>query len=152
KTSNDWKLPGEDKASPRQPAFDHPKTLWRARGWWSLETQHFQIATNHSVRELKEAADQLEKLDSLWRQIFFHYWSTPGALAARFAGGNQPLSLERPKMAVVLFKTRQEYSAYVASSHPKAASTLGIYDDKQRISYFFAGDTSVYPTWYHEAT
>jgi len=33
-----------------------------------------------------------------------------------------------------------------------SASTLGIYFHKQRQSYFFAGDTSVYPTWYHEAT
>ena len=27
-----------------------------------------------------------------------------------------------------------------------------MYDDKQRIAYFFAGDKSVYPTWFHEAT
>jgi Leucine-rich repeat (LRR) protein len=33
-----------------------------------------------------------------------------------------------------------------------AATTLGLYDDKQHIAYFFGGDTSVYPTWYHEAT
>jgi hypothetical protein len=52
----------------------------------------------------------------------------------------------------VLFKSRPEYAAYVASSHPKAASTLGIYDDEQRVAYFFAGDKLVYPTWYHEAT
>lgn len=152
KTGSEWKLPGEEKATPRQPAFDHPKTGWRVRGWWSLETPHFQIASNDQ-RELKEAAEQLEKLDALWRQVFFSYWSTPGALAARIAGGNQPLSPpQQTKMQVVLFKTRQEYAAHVASSHPKASSTLGIYDDKQRVSYFFAGDKSVYPTWYHEAT
>ncbi|HEY2413838.1 MAG TPA: hypothetical protein VGI40_16425 [Pirellulaceae bacterium] len=152
KIGSDWKQPAEEKAMPRQPAFDHPKTGWRARGWWNLETPHFQIASNDQ-RELKEAAEQLEKLDALWRQVFFSYWCTPAAMAARFAGGNQPLSPpKQAKMQVVLFKTRPEYAAYVGGSHPKAASTLGIYDDKQRVSYFFAGDKSVYPTWYHEAT
>jgi hypothetical protein len=55
-------------------------------------------------------------------------------------------------MQVVLFKTRQEYVAHVGPAHSKAAATLGIYDDKQRIAYFFAGDKSVYPTWFHEGT
>jgi hypothetical protein len=152
KVGSEWKLPGEEKAAPRQPAFDHPKTGWRTRGWWSLETPHFQIASNDQ-RELKEAAEQLEKLDALWRQVFFRYWTTPAALQARLAGGNHPLlPPKQAKMQVVLFKTRQEYAAYVAGSHPRAATTLGIYDDKQRVSYFFAGDKSVYPTWYHEAT
>ena len=55
-------------------------------------------------------------------------------------------------MQAVVFKTRQEYAAHVAGAHPKAATTLGLYDDKQRVAYFYGGDKSVYPTWYHEAT
>lgn len=151
KTASEWKLPGDEKATSRQPAFDHPKTGWRRKGWWSIDTAHFQLAANDQ-RELKEASQQLEKLDGLWRQIYFRYWSTPEALKARFAGSNEPLAPQRPKMQVVLFKTQQEYATHVASSHPKAATTQGIYDDKQQVSYFFGGDKSVYPTWYHEAT
>jgi len=151
RVGSEWKLPGDEKSASRQPPFDHPKTGWRVRGWWSVETAHFQLASNDQ-RELKEASQQLEKLDVLWRQIYFRYWSTPEALKARFAGGNEPLAPERPKMQVVLFKTQPEYVAHVANSHPKAATTRGFYDDKQRVSYFFGGDKSVYPTWYHEAT
>ncbi len=151
KVGSEWKLPGAEKGTPRQPPFDHPKTGWRARGWWSLETAHFQIAAN-DMRELREAGQQLEKLEALWRQVFFRYWSSAEALAARFAGRDEPLAPERPKMQVILFKTRAEYAAYVANSHPKAANTLGIYDDKQHVTYFFGGDQKVYPTWYHEAT
>jgi len=55
-------------------------------------------------------------------------------------------------MKVVLFKTRQEYANYMAARNPRAANTLGLYDDTNRVSYFFGGDKSVYPTWYHEAT
>src|SRR5947208_5477734 len=55
-------------------------------------------------------------------------------------------------MKVVLFKNRQEYGNYIAARNPRAARTLGLYDDTNRVSYFFGGDRSVYPTWYHEAT
>jgi hypothetical protein len=55
-------------------------------------------------------------------------------------------------MQVVLFKNRAQYAQHVAPLHPKAADTLGIYADKQRTAYFFAGDASVLPVWYHEAT
>jgi hypothetical protein len=151
KVGSEWKLRGADKQTPRQPTFAHPDTRWPIRGWWSVETPHFQISSN-SAGELREAAEQLEKLDALWRQIFFRYWSATQALAARFGGGNQPLAPERPKMKVVLFKTRQEYANTMAAKNPRAAKTLGLYDDKNRVSYFFGGDKSVYPTWYHEAT
>jgi hypothetical protein len=151
KAGSQWRLPDEEKMTPRQPPLDHPRLPWKARGYWSLETPNFQIVTN-SKGELSEAGQQLENLHGLWRQIFFSYWSSPEALAARFAGTNEPLARPRPKMQVVLFATQREYAAYVASAHPKAAATLGLYDDKQRMAYFFAGNASVYPTWYHEAT
>jgi hypothetical protein len=149
---SDWRLRGHERAAARPAPLAHPKFGWPARQHWSLETAHFSIASNHSAKEIVEAGQQLEKLHTLWQQIFFRYWATTEALAARFAGTNEPLAPERPKLRVVLFKNRQEYAPYVASAHPRAASTLGFYDDEQRVSYFFASDTSVYPTWYHEAT
>ena len=148
----DWSLAGAEPLAARAGALDHPRLGWRARSYWTLETSHYSIVTNHSQRELREAGVELENLHALWRQIFFTYWSAPEALAARFAGQDEPLARERPRMQVVLFKNRQEYAAHVAAAHPKAAATLGLYDDQQRIAYFFAGDKSVYPTWYHEAT
>jgi Leucine Rich Repeat (LRR) protein len=152
KVGTDWRLPDWEKMVARQPPNNHPKLDWRARGYWLLETPHFQIVTNHSKAELLEAGQQLENLHTLWRQIFFRYWSSAEALAARFAGRNEPLARERPKMQVVVFKSRADYAAHVAAAHPKAATTLGLYDDKQRTAYFYGGDTSVYPTWFHEAT
>jgi len=152
KAGGQWRLPEWEKATPRKPPLNHPKLGWRAGSYWSLESPHFQIVSKHSSNEILEAARELENLHTLWRQIFFRYWSTHEALAARFAGSNEPLARERPKMQVVLFQSQKEYAAYVASAHPKAATTLGLYNDKEHISYFFGGDKSVYPTWYHEAT
>ncbi len=147
----EWTTPDWEKLVAQTPRLAHPQLGWRAGSYHRLETPHFQIATNHSKAEALEAGRELEKLAGLWRQIFFRYWSTPEALAARLAGGAEPLARPRPKMQVVLFKNRQEYTAFLRPSQPQAELTLGIYMHQQRVSYFFAGDKSVYPTWYHEA-
>ena len=151
-TGGAWMLPGEEKMAVQQPRLDHPKLNWRARSYWRLETPHFQIVSDHSAREALEAGEQLEKLHALWRQVYFRYWSTPAALAERIAGRNEPLALERPKMQVVLFKSRDEYVKQLTPAEPQIEMTVGYYDQKQRITFFYAGDTSVYPTWYHEGT
>lgn len=148
----EWVLPDWEKLVAEPSRTDHPRLGWRARTFFRLETPHFQIITNHSKPELLEAGRQLEDLHTLWRQIFFRYWSSPEALAARFAGGNESLSRPRPKMQVVLFKNRQDYISKLMPAEPLVAATKGFYDYSNRVAYFFAGDTSVYPTWYHEAT
>src|SRR5207247_871918 len=102
--------------------------------------------------EALELGERLESLHTLWRQIFFRYWSSSEALAARFAGRHEPLARERPKMQVVLFKNREEYVAQLAPVEPQIAATLGYYAHKQRTTYFYAGGPEVYPTWQHEAT
>jgi len=147
-----WTLPGWGNLAVETARLKHPQLGWPPGGYFRLDTPHFQIVTNHSKGEALEAGRELEKLDQLWRQIFFRYWSTPEALADRFAGKNVPLARPRPKMQVVLFENRQEYIAQLAPAQPQARLTLGTYMHKQHIAYFFAGDKSVYPTWYHEAT
>ena len=150
--SGSWTLPGWGDLAVETARTRHPQLGWPPGDYFRLDTPHFQIVTNHSKGEALEAGRELEKLDQLWRQIFFRFWSTPEALAARFAGKNEPLAPPRPKMQVVLFKNRQEYIAQLAPVQPQARLTLGTYMHKQHIAYFFAGDKSVYPTWYHEAT
>ncbi|MDX1945777.1 MAG: hypothetical protein SFU86_10305 [Pirellulaceae bacterium] len=147
-----WLPRGASRLDADVARLNHPQLGWRAGSYWKLDTPHFAIVTNHSAREALEAGQQLENLHALWRQIFFRYWSNSAALTARFAGGNEPLAPTRPRMKVVLFKKREEYVAQLSPAEPKIGLTLGIYMDKQRTAYFYAGDTSVYPTWYHEAT
>lgn len=147
-----WTTPELEKLVVETARLNHPQFGWRAGAYFRLETPHYQIVTDHSKPEALEAGEQLENLHTLWRQIFFRYWSTPEALAARLAGGNQPLARpQAAKMQVVLFKNRQEYTEQLLPSVPQAAATLGIYQDRVRTAFFFGGDQSVYPTWYHEA-
>ena len=131
--------------------LDHPKLGWRRRTYWRLETPHYNILTNHSPKAAVELGRRLEDLYALWQQVFFIYWSSEEALAARLAGGNEPLARARPKMNVVLFRNRAEYVSQLTPAQSQIALTLGIYMDEQQTAYFYAGDESIYPTWYHEA-
>ena len=146
-----WTTPQWEKLVVETPRLPHPRLGWRAGAYSRLDTPHFQIVTDHLKSEALEAGRELENLDALWRQLFFRYWSTPEALAARFAGRDSPLAPPRPKMQVVLFKSRDEYIAFLSQTERLAAATQGYYTGTGRCSYFFAGDTSVYPIWRHEA-
>jgi hypothetical protein len=145
-----WTTPEWERTTVKPVTTPHPKLGWP--GYLRLEGPHFEIVTNAGEREAREASRQLEDLYVLWQQAFFRYWANRDGLAARFAGGNEPLARPRPKMQVALFKTREQYVARLAPTHPEIGITLGIYLDKEHLSCFYAGDTSVYPTWHHEAT
>ena len=147
-------LPKQDRPGlnpVQRPRVPEPRLGWAAGSYWRLETEHFAIVTNHSSREAQELGRQLEELHALWRQVFFRYWSSPEALTARFAGRDEPLSRPRPKMNVVLVKNRAEYLAHLVKNVPQIDRTVGIYLNQEHKSFFYAGDTSVYPTWHHEA-
>jgi hypothetical protein len=134
-----------------QPRTAQPKLRWPAGSYWRLETPHFAIVTNHSPRAAQDLARELENLHALWRQIFFRYWSSRESLAARFAGRDEPLSRPRPRMNVVLVKDRDEYIAHLRGNVPQIEQTVGIYLNHERTSFFYAGDASAVPVWYHEA-
>lgn len=130
---------------------NHPKFGWPRASYWQVESPHFRITTNHSPEMGVELAERLERFQSVWRQVFFSNWSTPAALADRFAGGNSVLGTSR-KHEVVLFKDRQEYVTKLASVGPGIEGSLGYYAKDQRTSLFYAGDERTEPTWFHETT
>ena len=132
--------------------LDHPHFGWRRRTYWRLETEHYSIHTNHSPKEALELARQLEDLHAIWRQAFFSYWTNAAALRHRFDGGNEPLLKKESKLKVVLFKSRQEYTSQLAEAEPKIGLTTGIYRVKDLTAFFYGGDATVIPTWYHEGT
>lgn len=133
------------------PRVDHPKTNWRRGSYWRIETDHFLIQTNHSEAVAVEAAGRLEELHDVWRQLFFSFWTTPEALAARFAGRTDRLAPKRQHQ-VVLFKSRDEYVAKLKPSQAQIELTNGYYSDEQKTVYLYVGDDSTRPSWYHEVT
>ena len=129
----------------------HPRFGWQRGKYWRVESTHYRITTNDSPEAGVELANKLETLHCVWRQLFFRYWSSDEALAGRFAGKNDLLG-KRRTLEVVLFRDRDEYVSQLQKYEPQIAMTLGYYMKGEQIAFFYAGDATVEPTWYHEAT
>ena len=146
-------LNSDDEIRPRARAarLAHPKFGWQRGRWWQIDSPHFQITTDHSSAAGLELARQLEEFHAVWRQLFYEYWNTPEWLRAQFADNSfrQP---PEAKHQVVLFRSRDEYVARLTTTEPQIAVTLGYYLKGNRTSYFYHGDDSLLPVWYHEAT
>ncbi len=146
----------------RQPAAIRSRNPHHAFGWpsqsfWRLQTDHFQITTNHSESAALALADVLEELYVVWNQLFVAYHSTPESVRQAFAGrGSIGKSTSRHR--VVLFHDQNEYVSQLARIEPQAKMTLGVYRDADRTAYLFAtnpsedGDDRQVPTWRHEIT
>lgn len=118
---------------------------------WRIESENYQITTNHSLEEGVKLARKLETLHEVWRQAFIACSIRDAELCRRFKA-EQPLTFTRPLHKVVYFKDRAEYNRALVSRQPQIAKTLGIYFDTNRTAYFFAGDDQSEGTIWHEGT
>ena len=117
---------------------------------WKIETEHYEITTNHSLEAGVECGRRLEELHTVWRQLFTEYWFTSAELKRRFAG--QASTMAVPRHKVVLFRNREQYVAHLERDEPAIKVSLGYYAEKPRTAYFYAGDDGTLATWFHEAT
>jgi hypothetical protein len=117
---------------------------------WKIESEHFEVTTNHSLEEGVRLAAELERLHRAWRQLFAGFYITPAEMTAMLERGANPSN--RRKHKVVHFKNREQYVAGLRRIEPKIGITLGIYLDRTRTAYFFAGEDQDAGTVYHEAT
>jgi hypothetical protein len=117
---------------------------------WRVESDHYQVTTNHSLEEGVKLARRLERLYSVWQQVFVGYLASAPELARRFEGAARPVDARQHK--VVYFRSRDEYNAALKKAQPQIEITLGIYFDDVHTAYFFAGEDQQEGTVYHEAT
>lgn len=120
------------------------------RRGWRVETEHYQVTTNHSLEEGVTLARRLETLYAIWQQAFAPYLLSDAELKRRFEGRAALRAARQHK--VVYYRTRDEYNAALRTAQPRIDITLGIYFDSQRTAYFFAGDEQQPSTLFHEAT
>lgn len=116
---------------------------------WEIETQHFEITTNHTPEAARQTGRRLEELHAVWRQLFADYWFTQAELERRFAG--KASQLVEPNHKVMLFADKQQYVDYLKRDEPGIAVSLGYYAERPRTAYFFADDRTL-TTQFHEAT
>lgn len=142
---------GDSRTAVRLPRVTHPKYGWKRGTWWQIDSPHFQIATNADQQSGRKLAERLEEFNSVWRQLFFDYWSSREWLATRFAGELSPHPPER-KHSIVLFRDHEEYLRQLIPAEPQIALTLGYYLKGNKTSYFYRSDDRSISVWYHEAT
>jgi hypothetical protein len=133
----------------RQPQVTHGKHGWPRGKWWQIDSQHFQIATDAGQQAGIELAERLEEFHTVWRQLFFDYWSSPAWLKGKFNNIPSPAPGER-KHPIIYFRDREEYVRQLTPAEPKIGVTLGYYLKGNKTSYFYAGDENTWSVRYHE--
>lgn len=150
RSGNNWRLAGQTPGVKRA-SLRHSYLAWPAGGYWHVNTPNFHIVTSAGPDVGERFGEQLELLHTVWRQVFFRYWSSQEELAARMARPQASARLKKP-FEVVLFKNREEYLANLAQAEPRLAVTQGIYLDGKNTAFFYAGDDRTEAICYHEAT
>ncbi len=117
---------------------------------WRIDSSHYVVTTNHSLAEGLRLSRQLENLHAIWQQVFSSYCTDQAELERRFAGG--PARANEKRHDVTYFRTRDEYTNRLRRVQPRIEITLGLYLDRQRTAYFFAGEEQDPGTIFHEAT
>jgi hypothetical protein len=117
---------------------------------WRIESEHYLITTNHSQQEGVRLSQRLEALYAIWQQVFAAYPYGEAELARRFDGRSSRRDARQHN--VVYYRTREQYNDALRDAQPQIEITLGIYFDKTRTAYFFAGEDQQASTLYHEAT
>ena len=90
-------------AAPRSSSLPRPPAPLRGGRWARVDSTHFRIFTNDGAAAGKKLAVQLEELDQVWRQLFFHLWSSDTAISRAFAAEGKGVACLSP--AFTLLKT-----------------------------------------------
>lgn len=148
--------PGAWTQKSRRPRSERGRGTQRDFGWgrgayWQIESEHFQITTNHSPEAGIEVAEQLEDFLTAWRQVLFGQIGGKGALEDRLGGGGRPLIPKR-RYQIVLFRDQAEYVDQLRKVEPNITKTIGFYSSRLKRSFFYAGDDSLRATRFHEIT
>lgn len=118
---------------------------------WTIETEHYNVTTTHSLEAAVHLGVRLERLYRAWGQLFASYYTGPDQLARRFEG-RAPGRASTRRHQVVYFRDRQEYKQALRGAIPEGVETTGIYLGDRRCAFFFADGMQDDSTLYHEAT
>jgi hypothetical protein len=117
---------------------------------WRVETEHYNVLTNDSLQTGVALGQRLEQIRAVWWQLFAGFVLDEAELTRQF-GSQSPRKRIGRQHKVIVFRNQAEYQAALEREQPNIAGTLGIYFDKQRTAYFFAGDQQHTGTLWHEA-
>ncbi|MBX3414425.1 MAG: hypothetical protein KF708_17185 [Pirellulales bacterium] len=132
-------------------AADEARARSQIADGWRIETEHYDITTNHSLEAGVALGVELERLHLVWRQLFASYNANAGQLASLFEGRATQRS-SGPRHRVVFFRDSDDYRAALSSILPPDVETTGFYWGDRRTAFFYATEDDDRGTLYHEAT
>ncbi len=118
---------------------------------WRIDTEHFAVLTNHSLEEGVQLSRRLERLHTVWQQVFYTYHTSDTELA-KLLTATTAVRPARRQFQVMCFRGRDEYNQALSPAQPNISVTLGAYFNTTKTVYFFAGDEQDEGTVNHEAT
>ena len=146
-----WQV-SKDRLKSKPARKQHSKFGWPAKSWTITSTQHFQIESRATPEQTEFLARKLERWQEVWRQMFFDYYNRASNIQ-RWIDGKTAQRPTTRKFKVLFFADRDEYVAELSRSIPGVEASTGYYDDRQKVSYFYASDkTADQDTWRHELT
>ncbi len=151
KTDDGWHV-AASRLSQRRSTRAHAVVDWPAKSWSQVHTDHFEIASQADPQVTEHLAEQLERWHTVWRQIFFEFWSNGPALN-RWIEGRGNYRIPPKRFQVVLFANRDDYVAQLSDSIRGIERSTGYYEPRLRTSFFYASDDGgTESTWRHELT
>lgn len=124
----------------------------RIESGWDVQTEHYQIRTNHSLEGGAALGVKLERLFRIWQQLFIRYYASQSQVVALFDGQARRQRAAFARLQVVYFRDRADYLRVLSPSVPNVEKSIGFYLAAARRAYFFAGEEADERTLYHEAT
>lgn len=119
---------------------------------WVITTEHYLVKTDHSLEAGVQLAARLERLYSVWQQLFPRYHTSEVQLNQLFEGRKVPRTPRRHE--VYFYRAKEEYQSELRKIQPGIEISSGIYFNKpnHKRAYFFASDEDDHTNLYHEAT
>ncbi|MBN2476363.1 MAG: hypothetical protein JXB62_17250 [Pirellulales bacterium] len=119
---------------------------------WLVESEHYEIVTNHSLEAGVALSEKLECLYRIWRQLFIRYYASEAQVVALFDGQAHSRQNRMPTFQVVYFRDRDDYNRSLRPAMGNIEISIGVYIESMRRAYFFADKNADDRTLYHEAT
>ena len=135
----------------KRPKKKHAYTGWSANEYYHASTAHFDIYSDSRPADVVAIARQVEKLYSVWQQLFVEFWCDTAVLDERFKGSNKPL-YARKRHQIILFSSHEEYRTFFERWSGATVNSVGFYAAEQKHSFLFVSDPPKTSTWLHEIT
>jgi hypothetical protein len=151
KRDDGWRVASE-KISVRKSRKTHPQFGWEGGQYLIVRTPFFEIESNANEKRTVALAEKLERWHTIWRQVFFDYWSNPRVTKKMFDGQTKVTFRSKKRFKVVFFRNLQQFTQQMERFVPGAAGSSGYYSSNQRVAYFPDGNLKTEDTWRHEMT